>query len=92
MNKIKKIIKIIADWFKVKYKNRGLKKYIKQLEEKIINLESEIIKLEDLTDKSLNVQRVKDLRVSLEHEREIKRSLRIENKDLRERIKKLETR
>ena len=96
MKRIKKIFKSISktfkkiiNWFKVKQENKNLKKQIEILEEKIIDLESQIIKLEDLTDKDLNVQRIKDLRNTVDHERQIKRSLRLEIKDLREELKKI---
>ena len=91
MKKIKNKIVEIKKWFETKNKNKMLKKENKDLQNKIIELQNEIMRLEDLTDNDLNIQRVKDLRSSIAHEREIKRSLRLEIKELREQIKDLKS-
>ena len=92
MKKLKKFVMGVINWFRVKWQNSQYKEQINKLEQKVLEQEKTIMELEDLTDKQLNVQRVKDLRNSLEHQYEIKHQLRQENKELREQIREMKSR
>lgn len=87
MKKIKSFISGVINWFKVKIENTKLKKEIKELKSKIRNMQREIDILTDLTDKDLNVKRVKELRKTVDHQMEIKHDLRAEIKELKEKLK-----
>ena len=86
-----KIFKTIKKKINKIKEKRDYKKENKELKEKLMEHERYILELEDLTDKDLNIQRVKDLRSALGHERDIKRKLRQEILDLRKGGKRHET-